>query len=96
MQLAVARLCVDCEEVHEAQRCPVCASETFAYLTRWVPRIQTRPARPPKPIVTPNRIQRIVFGGGAISLIAFGLMRWTSRARNQIEAQSLRKTGELR
>ena len=36
MQLRVARLCLDCEEVHDAQQCPVCASETFAYLTRWV------------------------------------------------------------
>ena len=37
MKLDVARLCLDCEEVHDSQKCPVCASETFAYLRRWVP-----------------------------------------------------------
>ncbi len=37
MRLAVARLCLDCEEVHEGDRCPVCGSETFAFLKRWVP-----------------------------------------------------------
>jgi hypothetical protein len=37
MRLAVARLCLDCEEVHERDTCPVCGSETFAFLKRWVP-----------------------------------------------------------
>src|SRR5579862_1180190 len=37
MKLAVARLCLDCEEVHDAQQCPVCASESFAFISRWVP-----------------------------------------------------------
>lgn len=37
MQLKVARLCLDCDEVHTASHCPVCASEAFAYLTRWIP-----------------------------------------------------------
>jgi hypothetical protein len=37
MRLAVARLCLDCEEVHEGDRCPVCGSESFAFLKRWVP-----------------------------------------------------------
>lgn len=37
MQLRRARLCHDCEEIHDAQQCPTCASETFTYITRWVP-----------------------------------------------------------
>jgi hypothetical protein len=37
MQLRNARLCLDCEEVHDVQQCPLCASETFAFITRWVP-----------------------------------------------------------
>ena len=37
MQLRTARLCLDCEELHEQQVCPVCASEAFAFITRWVP-----------------------------------------------------------
>ena len=54
MQLRTARLCLDCEEVHDAQQCPSCASETFAFITRWVPaperrerpRSQQEPQRP--------------------------------------------------
>ena len=30
MQLRNARLCLDCEEVHDAQQCPACASAMFA------------------------------------------------------------------
>ena len=45
MQLKIARVCLDCDEVHDAQHCPVCASEAFAYLTRWVPAPERR-ARP--------------------------------------------------
>jgi hypothetical protein len=47
MQLRSARLCLDCEEVHDAKMCPVCASESFAYVTRWIPaperRLRPRP-----------------------------------------------------
>jgi hypothetical protein len=37
MRLALARLCLDCEEVYDGERCPVYGSETFAFLKRWVP-----------------------------------------------------------
>lgn len=36
MRLSVARLCLDCEEVHAEGQCPVCGSESFGFLTRWV------------------------------------------------------------
>lgn len=36
MQLQNARLCLDCDEIHEEQQCPVCASESFAFIKRWV------------------------------------------------------------
>ena len=36
MKLPNARLCLDCDEVHESQVCPACGSEVFAFLTRWV------------------------------------------------------------
>lgn len=42
MQLRTARLCLDCEEVHDAGQCPVCASETFSYLSRWIPSDERR------------------------------------------------------
>lgn len=48
MRLQSARLCLDCDEVHDAQQCPHCASETFAFLTRWVP-VPDRPERADRP-----------------------------------------------
>ena len=52
MQLRSARLCLDCEEVHDGNVCPVCASETFAYMTRWIPaperRVRPRPETAPE------------------------------------------------
>ena len=48
MQLHVARLCLDCQEVHDERACPRCTSESFALLSKWVPaserRARTRPA----------------------------------------------------
>ena len=52
MQLHSARLCLDCNEIHDEQDCPVCGSEAFAYLSRWVPtperRVGTRPTTSPE------------------------------------------------
>ena len=45
MQLHVARLCLDCQEIHAAPRCPACSSETFAPVSRWIP-AQERRVRP--------------------------------------------------
>jgi hypothetical protein len=57
MRLMNSRLCLDCEEVHEQQHCPICGSESFAFLTRWVTPSDTaaaepspRTTRPPDPI----------------------------------------------
>jgi hypothetical protein len=36
MRLESARLCLDCEEIHEEQECPSCGSEAFGFLTRWI------------------------------------------------------------
>ena len=36
MRLDHARLCLDCEEIHEESECPACGSEAFAFLTRWI------------------------------------------------------------
>jgi hypothetical protein len=56
MRLMNSRLCLDCEEVHDQQHCPVCGSESFAFLTRWVAPADavaeagtTRTVRPPNP-----------------------------------------------
>jgi hypothetical protein len=56
MQLHTARLCLDCQEVHEAGACPICGSESFAYITRWIPaperRLTARPERAPNDVDT--------------------------------------------
>ena len=44
MRLDDARLCLDCEEIHEEQECPACGSEVFAFLTRWIQ--STAPQKP--------------------------------------------------
>ena len=36
MKLNNARLCLDCDEVHDEAHCPSCASESFAFIKRWV------------------------------------------------------------
>jgi hypothetical protein len=59
MRLDDARLCLDCEEIHDERECPACGSEAFAFLKRWIksagekdrlrrprptPEVTTRPA----------------------------------------------------
>ena len=97
MQLRAARLCLDCEELHDAQQCPVCASETFAYLSRWVPAPERR-AKPrgrslPKAVTT----GRVVAGFGVLGAVAYAWNRWSDAALKRLEAHSARQaTGELR
>jgi len=96
VQLKTARLCLNCDEVHDAQACPVCVSETFVYLTRWVPRSQpvTRRAMPPRVAATvPHRARA---GSGALSLAASGLYGCFKRVQSRVELMALRKAGELR
>jgi len=88
MQLRTARLCLDCEEVHDAQQCPVCASETFTYITRWVPaperRGRSRPVTSPKADAyrylasgeeAPSTGSRLL-KQGVLGLTAVGLFGW--------------------
>jgi hypothetical protein len=36
MRLDDARLCLDCEEIHDERECPACGSEAYAFLKRWI------------------------------------------------------------
>ncbi len=47
MQLRVARLCLDCEELHAGDTCPVCASSSYAFLSNWLPSEERRRWRRP-------------------------------------------------
>lgn len=88
MQLRHARLCLNCEEVHAASHCPVCASESFAYVSRWVPpgeRRQTSrapgagPQAPPATgaVDRPGRNMRWVKRGAAgVAVLALSRMAW--------------------
>ena len=51
MQLREARLCADCDEVHDEARCPHCGSDRFHFLTRWVPLTEERMR--PRPTTSP-------------------------------------------
>lgn len=93
MQLRTARLCLDCEEVHEAQQCPICASETFTFITRWVPAAERR--RRARPTTSPEaEAYRYVTDSeagsskgmpllkqGVVALTAVGLAGWFWRNR---------------
>ena len=43
MRLDDARLCLDCEELHNEHECPACGSEAFAFLKRWIKTTSSRP-----------------------------------------------------
>jgi hypothetical protein len=102
MQLRNARLCLDCEEVHDAQQCPACASESFAFITRWVPAPERRgrPRAPEAPRPDDLQAYRLMLDPdgppstgwtlvrrGALGLAVFGLAGWMWR-RNAPAAKS--------
>ena len=104
MQLHAARLCVNCDEVHDTQICPRCASEEFAFLTRWVPAPERRtkvraealvPSALASSGVTTGRAARLA-GYGALGLVMAGAARWWWKARQHAEVAALRGAGELR
>jgi len=92
MRLPNARLCLDCDEVHDQARCPVCASESFAFIKRWIktPEKRTPPQVPTNvPSETLDTYRALLDGGteprtavqrllrgGAVSLAVFGVAGW--------------------
>lgn len=97
MQLRIARLCLDCDELHDAQQCPVCTSETFAYISRWVPVPERRKRpRPPKAMLTKTTVSRVAIGCGVTAALGLALTRWSRAARERLEAAATRNAGELR
>ena len=86
MQLMTARLCLDCNEVHDELQCPICASTAFTYMTRWVPAPERRLT--PRPATSLNaEVYRRLVGDttkpvakvvkvGVVGLTAVGLLGW--------------------
>ena len=63
MQLRVARLCLDCEELHVSDSCPICASERYAFLSKWLPSEERRRwRRPPQTAASSATPARRTFG----------------------------------
>lgn len=91
MQLRDARLCLDCEEIHAGPNCPACGSETFAYVSRWVPAPEgSRPSRPAssadaevyRELLEPGSgtaPPRSLMKRGLLGLTAIGLAGWAWR-----------------
>ena len=80
MQLREARLCLDCEELHTLEQCPVCASEAFAFVTRWLPVNERRSrVRRVTPAAPPSGRARFLTGATA-GVAALTLARWLFRA----------------
>ena len=87
MELRAAKLCLDCEEVHTDQMCPICASESFAYLTRWIPvsdRPQVRRSQsvvpPPVDITNNSSLRWARRGAAGVVLVAISQWLWRNTA----------------
>jgi hypothetical protein len=93
MKLTNARLCLDCDEVHEEDnQCPMCASESFAFIKRWVttPEKKVRAAAaitpPSEAVVTYKALLQAndsepttikrLLRGGALGLAVLGAAGW--------------------
>ena len=87
MQLRNARLCLNCEEIHAAAHCPVCASESFAYVSKWIPpeerRQEPRPAQSgPRPVQGARSDQSspgmrwVRRGAAGVAVVAASRMLW--------------------
>jgi hypothetical protein len=97
---------MDCEELHDQQQCPLCASESFAYVSRWVPvrerRFQPRPPgssgggdQSSSAAVQPAQKNRTATYG-VMGLALAGVAGWWWKNRKRIEDAAERGAGELK
>lgn len=108
MQLRTARLCLDCEEVHDLQHCPVCASETFTFITRWVPAPERRQRARPATTPQADAYRHLVSGEptpskgvsllkqGVVGITALGLLGWFWRSRQDARPGAAEPSGSGR
>jgi len=88
MQLRVARLCLDCEELHAENRCPRCASERYAFLSTWLPSDERRRWRKPS---SPSSDQPEAGLGAAVRSLA----RWFRGEPSHGESTPARRRSDL-
>ena len=93
MRLRDARLCLDCDEVHDATLCPACGSESFTYLSRWVPLPDADRPKRPEPTEQADVYRELLAGGeppsrtrrflknGLLGLTALGIAGWAWRSQ---------------
>lgn len=93
MQLHAARLCLNCDEVHDTRECPACGSEVFTYITRWIPAPERREMTRPLPQGNAETYRQLLSGEpakpwgmrwvtrGALGLIAVSVGRWMWQRR---------------
>ena len=95
MQLRTARLCLDCEEIHEAQHCPVCASESFVFLSRWIP-VEERRSRRRRPVVRAEKSHAAAWAQrGLIGVAAFAVSRWLWQSSRRAAQDATNQKGGL-
>src|SRR5262245_56913102 len=82
MQLRVARLCLDCEELHVDSSCPRCASRRYAFLSAWLPSEERRRRPRPAPQFASN-------GDSWSSQGSVGLMRSLGRSLSGDKPESI-------
>ena len=89
MQLRNARLCLNCEEIHAATHCPVCTSDSFAYVSRWIPPEERRgeprrpsisagsiPASAPAKPTAPPHMRWVKRGAAGVAVLAASRLLW--------------------
>jgi hypothetical protein len=101
MQLHIARLCLDCQEVHDERACPKCSSESFALLSKWVPASERRGrSRPPGDTHASNTYRQLLASdareqgsrrwvkrGALLAAVSVGGWLWRRKFSNQVSKQ---------
>ena len=85
MQLRVARLCLDCEELHTDNACPRCASESYAFLSNWLHVEERRRWRRP---ATPQG------SGGDGTSVGKSIGRWIRGGKDAAHAGPLTRASD--